>query len=400
MASPLESALLVQVTADRERTAGYPFRGPGTLARLIPFVAIAVLAEVSLALPPGPRSASAVIASVVLLLATAAAFLVPWSQLPIWMPVLVPIVYTGSVLALVLAAGSTSGVGIVILIPLVWTALFHRAWESACIVAVIVAVEVIISLTPAAAPDAVIARRVILWAALGTVISVAVHGLRDHIRRSQEETAQLEARLRELTVLQDRDRIAADLQDKVIQRVFAVGLTLQGAATLTAEPEVRRRVAASVDDLDHVLRLLRDSIFGLEQHLKAPGLRQELLALCSQMGLAPEVSFSGPVDGALQPGTRTQLLDLLRDALRWISQHSGRCRIGVHASENAYVTVIEASGRAGSSDEREPAVELTAIRDAATKVGIEIDIELTPDGTRFKWHVPIAPREQQPTHAP
>jgi signal transduction histidine kinase len=259
---------------------------------LIPFVAIAVLAELSLALPPGPRSASAVTASVVLLLATAAAFLVPWSQLPTWMPVLVPIVYTGSVLALVLAAGSTSGVGIVILIPLVWTALFHRAWESACIVAAIVAVEVIISLTPAAAPDAVIARRVILWAALGTVISVAVHGLRDHIRRSQEETAQLEARLRELTVLQDRDRIAADLQDKVIQRVFAVGLTLQGAATLTA------------------------------------------------------------------------------------------------------------SGRAGSSDECEPAVELTAIRDAATRVGIEIDIEPMPDGTRFKWHVPITPREQQPTHAP
>ena len=118
------------------------------------------------------------------------------------------------------------------------------------------------------------------------------------------------------------------------------------------------------------------------------------------MGLAPEVSFSRPVDGALQPGTRTQLLDLLRDALRWISQQSGGCRIGVHASENAYVTVVEASGRAGSGDEREPAVELTAIRDAATRVGIEVDIEPMRDGTRFKWHVPITPQEQQPTHAP
>jgi hypothetical protein len=164
------------------RRAGYPFRGPGLLVRVGPFAAIAVLAEASLALPPGPASTWAAVVSVALLAAVAAAFLLPWSRLPGWLPVLVPLAYTGSVLALLLAAGTTSGVGIVILVPLIWTALFGRPWESACVVAAIVAVEVVISLTPVAVPDAVIARRVILWAALGAVISVA--GLLELLREA------------------------------------------------------------------------------------------------------------------------------------------------------------------------------------------------------------------------
>ena len=73
------------------RRAGYPFRGPGLLARVGPFAAIAVLAEASLALPPGPASTWAAAASVVLLAAVAAAFLLPWPRLLGWMPVLVPL---------------------------------------------------------------------------------------------------------------------------------------------------------------------------------------------------------------------------------------------------------------------------------------------------------------------
>ena len=282
---------------------GSPFQGPGLLARAVPFAVIAVVAEASLAFPPGPTSGWAVAVSVALLLAVSAAFLLPRRRLPAWTTVLVPLAYTGSVLALILAAGATSGVGVVILIPLVWAALFHQKWESACAVAAIVAVEVIISLTPVTVSGPVLARRVILWAALGTVISVATHGLRDRVRRSQQETARLSDRLRELSVAEDRDRIAADLQDNVIQRIFAAGLTLQGAATLTAEPEARRRVQASIDGLDHVLRMLRDTIFGLDHRTKSRGLRQEILDLCSDLSPAPEVSFSGPVDGALEPGT-------------------------------------------------------------------------------------------------
>ena len=76
---------------------------------------MAVLAEVSLALPPGVQSWPAVIASIVLLLAVLASFALPWQRLPSWMTVLVPLAYTGSVLALILAASmypSSPGAGL------------------------------------------------------------------------------------------------------------------------------------------------------------------------------------------------------------------------------------------------------------------------------------------------
>ena len=70
MASPVNSSLLAEAARAADPPAGYPFRGPGLLARVGPFAAIAVLAEASLALPPGPTSTWAAVASVVLLLAT------------------------------------------------------------------------------------------------------------------------------------------------------------------------------------------------------------------------------------------------------------------------------------------------------------------------------------------
>jgi signal transduction histidine kinase len=256
--------------AEAQRPGGYPFQGPGAPARAVPFAAIAVVAEASLALSSSLGSAWAVLASVVLLLAIPPAFFLPWARLPAWLPVLVPMAYTGSVLALILAAGPTSGVGIVVLVPLIWTALFQRPWESACVITAIVAVEVITSLTPVAVADAVLARRVILWAALATVVSVATHGLRARIRRSENETALLHEHLREVTLLEDRDRIADDLQDQVIQQIFAAGLSLQGSTMLITDPEARRRVASAVDDLDEVIRVLRDSIFGLRGNQASP----------------------------------------------------------------------------------------------------------------------------------
>jgi signal transduction histidine kinase len=370
------------------RPAGYPFRGPGLLVRAGPFAAIAVLAEASLALPPGPASTWAAVASVVLLVAVAAAFLLPWSRLPGWLPVLVPLAYTGSVLALILAAGTTSGVGIVILVPLIWTALFQRPWESACVVAAIVAVEVVISLTPVSVPDAVIARRVILWAALGTVISVATHGLRDRIRRALEQAAQLQDRLREISIIEDRDRIAGDLQDKVIQRIFAAGLTLQSAAMRTTDRDMRRRIEQSVDDLDHAVLILRDTIYGLEHRLEGRGLRAEILRLCEELRLAPELSFTGPVDGALPPGARAGFVELLRDALGLIGQHFAPTRIEITASSDSYTATVEARPLAGVAGITASS-GFSGLRDKAARAEIGIDIEPGPSSTRFAWHVPV-----------
>ncbi len=390
MGSLAESAVQPVAPPGPGQPPGFPFRGPGLLTRAVPFAVVAVLAEVSLALPgPGVQSTPAMIASIAGLLATAALFALPWRRLPGWATVLIPLTYTGSVLALILAAGATSGVGIVILVPLVWTALFHRRWESACIVVAIVAVEVITSLVPVADADAVIARRVLLWAALGTLISVATHGLRDRIAYSQRESAQLQEQLREVTVQQDRDRIAAGLQDEVIQRIFAAGMALQSAASLSTQPGVRQRVGAAADDLDQVLRLLRDTVFGLEKRLRDRGLRREILDLCGDISPAPEVSFSGPVDGALHPGTGTWLVQLLRETLVVIGPDAVPASIGVTTDDEACLTVIEATARPHAADVDWAAREPAGLQQRAAQAGASIDIEPIPGGVRYALRLPL-----------
>jgi signal transduction histidine kinase len=389
MGSIAESAAPLLTLPDPGQTAGFPFRGPGLLVRVAPFAVVTALAEVSLALPPGVQSQSAVIASIVLLLAVAASFALPWPRLPAWATVLVPLAYTGWVLALILAAGETAGVGIVILVPLVWTALFHQRWESACVVVAIVAVEVITSLVPTADADSVIARRVLLWAALGTLISVATHGLRDRIAHSRRESARLQEQLREAIVLQDRDRIAAGLKDEVVQRVFAVGLALQSAASQATQPGVRRRVEAAAGDLDQVLRLLRDTVFGLEQQVRDRGLRREILELCEGMSPAPEVSFSGPLDGALHPGTGTRLIQLLREALIVIEPVAVPVSIGVTSDEQACVTVVEATARPQAADVEWAARKPAGLVELAARAGASIDIEPISGGVRYALRLPL-----------
>jgi hypothetical protein len=149
----------------------------------MPFAVVAGVAMASLVLPPGPGSLWETATSVILFTFVVAAFILPWDRLPSAMTVMVPLTYAVSVLFLILAAGgSSSGIGIVILIPLVWTALYHRRWESAVVVIGIVAVEIVISLTPRAVSDTVLARRVLFWGAIGMLISIAAHDLRDRVR--------------------------------------------------------------------------------------------------------------------------------------------------------------------------------------------------------------------------
>ena len=384
--------MLTATSVASSENAPSPFQGPGLWARVAPFAAVAVLAEASLLLPSGHESIAAVLTSVLLLLLAGAGFLLPWPRLPGWMTVLVPLTYTASVLALLLAAGSTSGVGIVILIPLVWTALFHRRWESVCVIAAIVLTEVIVSLTPVAAPAAVIARRVIFWAALGVLISVATHGLRDRIRRSRKRSEELQSRLRELTVLADRDRIAADLRDTVIQRIFAVGLSLQSAASRAPHGDIRDKISASVDELDHTVRMLRDAIFGLEQRPGERGLRQEVMEVCAQLSPAPEISFSGPVD-AVADRARGQLVTMLTEALGPVRDSAVAAKIGIAASNGSCRTVIEAGpppalhgGAAIETGLR--GEDFTRFQDRGAEAGIHVDITAIPDGVRVVWQVP------------
>jgi signal transduction histidine kinase len=299
-----------------------------------------------------------------------------------------PLAYTGSVLALILAAGPSSGVGIVVLVPLIWTSLFHRRWESGCIVVAVVAVEVIISFTPVAVPGGVMARRVILWAALGTVLAVATHELRDRISRARTEAARLHDQLTELSLVHDRDRIASDLQDTVIQQVFAVGLDLHSTAALVTQPRIRERILASADSLDQVLRLTRDAVFGLQERMNGHGLRAQIIALCDGMSPVPEISFTGPVDGALEPVRAAQLVQALRDTLEAVSRHSAPSRVAVTITDSACITDIETAGPLPGGD-LAPAWP-AQLSDSAAAAGIGLTVRTVPGGARFTCSTRLA----------
>jgi diguanylate cyclase (GGDEF)-like protein len=203
-----------------------PFDRDGLGRKVLPFAIFAIAAEMSIALPLGPKSATWTILSVALLFLVGAAFFLPWERLPETLTVTVPITYAVQVLFMTLAAGgSSSGIGIVILIPLVWTVLYHRRWESFVVVLTIVVVEVITSLTPIEEPGAVLFRRILFWSAMGFLISVAAHGLRDRIERTiaardeqyrrssslVEAAGKLAATLSPYEVLSTATRLAADL---------------------------------------------------------------------------------------------------------------------------------------------------------------------------------------------
>src|SRR5439155_9787259 len=105
-----------------------------------------------------------------------------------------------------------------------------------------------------------------------------------------------------LVLLEDRDRIAMDLHDHVIQELFAIGLSLEGTAAQLGNESMAHRIRQRVEDIDRTIRRIRTSIFELRGTLAAgfEGPRQRVLEVASDLtpalGFAPHVAFSGLLD--------------------------------------------------------------------------------------------------------
>ena len=138
-----------------------------------------------------------------------------------------------------------------------------------------------------------------------------------------------------LAVLQDRDRIARDLHDLVIQRLYATGMSLQGAVPLIARPEVADRVSTAVDALDETIREIRSAIFSLQSHsdVKRGGLRVKILEVVEEMtvplGFAPSLRLVGPLDEDVPGKVGEQMLGALREALSNAARHAGASSVDV-----------------------------------------------------------------------
>ncbi|SEL86942.1 GAF domain-containing protein [Nonomuraea pusilla] len=131
-----------------------------------------------------------------------------------------------------------------------------------------------------------------------------------------------------LGLLEDRDRIAKDLHDVVIQRLFATAMGLMSTVRLVDDPTVARRLGHAVDELDETIRQIRSTIFALQLPGSGgePGLRGQVAELAesakAHLGFAPGLRMEGPLDHAVPPELAEQALAVLREALSNAVRHA------------------------------------------------------------------------------
>jgi signal transduction histidine kinase len=150
------------------------------------------------------------------------------------------------------------------------------------------------------------------------------------------ENARLHARVQELTLVEDRERIARELHDTVIQRLFATGLALQGTVRLVGNDPAAAssRIELAVDDLDLTVKYIRSAIFELEgTRSSQSGPRRQLLDVIDEaaepLGFEPRVLIDGPLDSGLDDATVADAVAVLREALTNVAKHAHASRVDV-----------------------------------------------------------------------
>ncbi|MBM7515683.1 GAF domain-containing sensor histidine kinase [Nocardioides nitrophenolicus] len=197
---------------------------------------------------------------------------------------------------------------------------------------------------------------------------------------------------RRLAVFEDRDRIGRDLHDLVIQRLFAVGLGLQGATRLVQRPEVAARIEQAVDDLDATIKDIRRAIFGLSSLESAGDVQAEVTRLVDRaaatLKFRPSLSFEGPVRTLVPDEVVPDLLAVLAEGLSNASRHAEATAVEVvlEAGDQVVLTVRD-NGRGMSGAVAESG--LANIRSRAEQRRGTLTVESAPEGgTALIWSVP------------
>ncbi|MFZ1176901.1 MAG: GAF domain-containing sensor histidine kinase [Mycobacterium sp.] len=207
------------------------------------------------------------------------------------------------------------------------------------------------------------------------------------------QLARSQRRMRELDVVTERDRIARDLHDHVIQRLFAVGLALQGTVPRARDSQVRRRLTEAVDDLQGVIQEIQTTIFDL--HTAPQGsspLRQRIDEAIAQLAgakLRTIVQFVGPlsvVEGTLADHAEAVIRAALSNAVRHAEATTVTVRLTVGDDLR-----IEVSDNGRGMPEEFTGSGLADLRQRAAQAGGHFAIERTPDtgGTLLRWSAPL-----------
>ncbi len=160
------------------------------------------------------------------------------------------------------------------------------------------------------------------------------------------DEARLREQLRELTLSNERERLARDLHDTVIQRLFAVGLSLQSALAANLDPVLSARISTAVDDLDATIRQIRTTIFEITRERSAPlvGVRSRVLALINEvttrLDLPVDVSFEGPLDTLVGPVLADHVTNVVRELLTNAVRHAGATRVELSLDVSAELMTL------------------------------------------------------------
>ncbi|MCW2811919.1 MAG: putative two-component system histidine kinase [Friedmanniella sp.] len=204
-----------------------------------------------------------------------------------------------------------------------------------------------------------------------------------------------------ISALEERDRIARDLHDHVIQRLFAAGLSVQSTAATVSDPVVRERLTRTVDDLDDTIQQIRTTIFALtDRETAAQTLRRRTLTLVedlnAQLGLHASVTFSGPVDALLDDSFESDVTAVVREALTNASRHTQASTIVLSVRVGADTLTIavddNGSGLTGSGHRS----GLANLEARARRRGGRLELSNRPTGgLSLAWTVPLEPRPGQ-----
>lgn len=196
-------------------------------------------------------------------------------------------------------------------------------------------------------------------------------------------------------LLEDRGRIARDLHDHVIQRLFAAGMTLQSVLLLPVEKSADR-ISQVVDEIDATIKQIRTSIFALEGVLDhQPGARALLLQAIEPIGagsqLVPEVTFSGPIDTLLTGSLLAEVVAVLREGVTNVYKHSQAAAVSVTVSvaHDQVAVCIDDDGQGVSSTVTRRS-GVANLKDRADALNGTFDLTSEPGkGTHLTWTAPL-----------
>ena len=215
------------------------------------------------------------------------------------------------------------------------------------------------------------------------------------------ELAASRAEAERLSVYEDRDRIARDLHDLVIQRLYATGMSLQGTIPMIGRPEVAARVSHAVDDMDQTIKEIRGAIFALQaRDTGSPSdPRADIVHLVEEMtatlGFTPSLRLGAGLRTLHSDELTEQVLAVLREALSNVARHAGASQadVTVDVGQDGVLSVLVADDGTGIPAEGRRS-GLRNLADRAAKLGGELRLgpaepgALRP-GTRLEWRVPV-----------